>query len=478
MIKKYKATKDNTITNAYQENLVTRGTGSNMGRADILEVFSIYGQLSSSSGFSSEKSRILVQFDVETLTSDRNSGAVPSDASYYLKLYNARHAGTLPENFTLAVTAISSSWEEGLGLDMENYSDLTYDVRGSNWIKREGSTSWETDGGGGDYHSSPSYTASFNIGTEDLEVDVTTLVNEWVAGTKQNYGFGIFLTGSLEDSSRSYYTKKFFARSSHQFFDRPCLEARWDSSRRDDRSNFYSSSSLAPASDNLNTIYLYNYSRGRLANIPSVGTGLIYVDLYETLSGSPETLCLNTPATGGYVSTGIYSCSVCVNTTSSTLYDVWHDGSSNQFHTGTISIKSLSMNEVTDTGKYVFSVSNRQNDYYYDQTHRIRIYARNKNWSPSIYTTATNVPDSLIFPSASYQIYRVVDDRVIIPYDSGSTQSTRLSYDSSGSYFDLDATILEPNYTYGLRLSIYDTDTDSYEQQSFDYKFRVVKNVY
>lgn len=478
MIKKYKATKDNTITNAYEENLVTRGTGSNMGRADILEVFSIYGQLSSSTGLSREKSRILVQFDTDTLIADRNSGEVPSDASYYLKLYNARHASTLPENFTLAIAAVSASWEEGLGLDMENYSDLTYDVRGSNWIKREGSTSWTEAAGGGDYHDSPSYTASFDIGTEDLEVDVTTLVNQWVAGTKQNYGFGIFLTGSLEESNRSYYTKKFFARSSHQFFDRPCLEARWDSSRRDDRSNFYSSSSLAPAADNLNTIYLYNYSRGRLTNIPSIGTGPIYVDLYSTLGDTAETLCLNTPATGGYVSTGIYSCSVCISTTSSTLQDVWHDGSSNQFHTGTISVKSLSMSEITDTGKYVFSVSNRQNDYYYDQTHRIRIYARDKNWSPAIYTTATNLPESLVFASASYQIYRVVDDRVVIPYDSGSTQSTRLSYDASGSYFDLDASILEPNYTYGLRLSIYDTDTQSYEQQSFDYKFRVVKNVY
>ena len=43
-IKRYFANADNTITNAYEENLTTRGTGSNMGRADILEVFSLYGQ--------------------------------------------------------------------------------------------------------------------------------------------------------------------------------------------------------------------------------------------------------------------------------------------------------------------------------------------------------------------------------------------------------------------------------------------------
>ena len=43
------ASADNTITNAYGVNLTTRGTGSNMGSSNILEVFSIYGQQSSNS---------------------------------------------------------------------------------------------------------------------------------------------------------------------------------------------------------------------------------------------------------------------------------------------------------------------------------------------------------------------------------------------------------------------------------------------
>ena len=51
------ASKDNTITNAFKENLTTRGTGSNMGASDILEVFTIYGQASSASV---EKARFLI----------------------------------------------------------------------------------------------------------------------------------------------------------------------------------------------------------------------------------------------------------------------------------------------------------------------------------------------------------------------------------------------------------------------------------
>ena len=40
-IKRYTANADTTITNAYKANLQTRGTGSNMGLADSLEVFHI-----------------------------------------------------------------------------------------------------------------------------------------------------------------------------------------------------------------------------------------------------------------------------------------------------------------------------------------------------------------------------------------------------------------------------------------------------
>jgi len=49
------------------------------------------------------------------------------------------------------------------------------------------------------------------------------------------------------------------------------IEARWDSSKKDNRGNFYLSSSLVSAADNLNTLYLYNYVRGQLKNIPKLG---------------------------------------------------------------------------------------------------------------------------------------------------------------------------------------------------------------
>ena len=91
-ITRYTASADNTITNAFEANLLTRGSGSNMGFADSLEVFSIYGQDSGSNGQSSELSRILIQFPVASISADRTAGIIPASGSvsFYLKMFNAR----------------------------------------------------------------------------------------------------------------------------------------------------------------------------------------------------------------------------------------------------------------------------------------------------------------------------------------------------------------------------------------------------
>ena len=76
MLKRYTASIDTTITNAYQLNLRTRGTGANMGASDVLETFSIYGRQSASSSASpasQELSRILIKFPVDKISSDRTA---------------------------------------------------------------------------------------------------------------------------------------------------------------------------------------------------------------------------------------------------------------------------------------------------------------------------------------------------------------------------------------------------------------------
>lgn len=517
-IKRYFASKDNTITNAFKSNLTTRGTGSNMGQADILEIFSIYGQASSSSGLSSELSRVLIEFDTTDIAADRAAGDVPASGSvsFYLKMYNARHGQTLPKNYTMEVKAVTGStgtreWEEGFGLDMEGYTDSTVGGTGSNWVNRKAATAWTTQGGdyvNPDTDLSSSFTQVFDNGTEDLEVDVTTLVEQWLddtgngaLGRKNNYGLGVMLSSSHESESRSFYTKKFFARSSEFFFKRPVLEARWDSRDLDNRGNFIYSSSLATAEENLNKIYLYNYFRGQLRNIPGIGTGNIYVSFFSGSAddSAPSDSALelvvdgvhvtdaarNKVVTGSYYSTGIYTASVALTAAATpleTVYDVWFQGGDSiadattatvQFHTGAIKPETLDSYAIAPSDEYVTNITNLKQEYSRKETARFRVYTRQKNWSPTIYNVASAEIESYPVESGSYKVYRVVDELDVIPYGTGSDLHTAMSYDLSGNYFDLDMSMLEAGYMYGIRFTYFNNSNNDWVEQPEVFKFRV-----
>ena len=472
-IKQYTASADTTITNAFKANLTARGVSGNMGQSDVLEVFKIFGQASSGS---QELSRVLIKFPIESIVSDRTSNLIPASGSvkFFLNLYNAKHSTTVPKNYTLSILAASSSWDEGQGLDMEEYSDYGT----ANWIIRQsssggGTSSWST--AGGDSYATPAFSQSFINGTEDISVDVTTLVEQWLTGSKQNDGFLIRLTSSIEASSESYYTKRFFARGTEFFFKRPKIEARWDSVRRDNRGLFYASSSASDS--NINTIYLYNVVRGQLRNIPTVSTGNIYVRVYDDpISGSILTTSQN-PVTGGWVSTGVYSASFALETTASEVFDRWFNSAlTTCYHTGSITIDQYEAQDYDVTNNYVISLINGKPNYTTSERARFRFFIRNKDWNPTIYTVATSEVPTLTIESASYKIVRASDNTRAIDYGTGSTLHTMLSYDVSGNYFDLDMSVLEPDYKYQIYLSFFDSQTNSWKEQKQSFNFRVAEN--
>jgi len=643
-IKRYIATADNTITNAYQMDLSTRGTGSNMGAADTLEAFYIYGQSSqgtASASNSSEKSRILIQFDIDKLNQDRADGKIPASGSvaWYLNMYNAPHSFTLPKDFNMVVKVCSGSWQEGRGLDMENYTDQTYEGTGSNWLRKgapgDGNSTWLTEGG--DFAESilsPAYTVSFVDGTEDLSVDISNIVEDWMTGgvaasgviiadesgtvpddyngtefsltdaqgtsvtfkydtstaisagstiglngassnsdvadrvaeainnTSQlrmtsirndpgtanalvmqdiglagntvgglgliditsstgqhskvdfasgtgipNYGLGVFLSSSFETGSYSNYTKKFFARSSEYFLKRPNLEARWDSTNKDNAANLIQSSSLASATDNINNIFLYNYVKGKLQNIPAFKDGaganqdaeVIMVSLYSNSAGNVyDKLKLpvgggvlantHTNVTGGIVDTGIYTASFAISHSEGTagfsgsVYPVWHWNDTTIFSTGSsLELKTLDGYDHNPDPDYVTTIDNLKSSYSREEEARFRLFVRSKNWNPNNYTVVQGTQSPEVIEDAYFSLYRITDDYEVISYGTGSATSpqatssagsyTRLSYDLSGNYFDLDMSILQAGYEYGLKFAYY--SNGSYREQKEVFKFKV-----
>ena len=506
-IYRYTASADNTITDAFRSNLIGRGTGSNMGAADVLEAFYIVGQTSSSSGLSSEKSRILINFPFEAIESDRSASVIPENGkvSWFLRMYNARHASTLPKKYYMTVEPVSASWQEGSGLDMEQYSDKTYDlITGSNWLVSSLGNYWTNQGG--DYVADDSrYLSSqlFEDGTEDLNIDVTYAVERFLHGSGSGlarYGFGVKLSGSYETGSQTYYTKKFFARSSEYFYKRPVLEARWDSTTKDNAGNFYLSSALAPADDNVNTLYLYNYIRGQLKDLQGA-TEVTNVIMFSGSSDNSEPAGSaiklpkgpdvaadgNTKAIGGRVSTGIYSASVVFNSSSiTTLFPVWefnpgaHQGGLQQVHTGSaITVKTFNAANFNPNPKYVSRITN--SSYSQSEKARFRLFVRQRDWNPTIYTVASTEIENTIIEDAYYKIDRIVDGTEVVSYGTGSaiqpqaietaSSFTRLSYDSSGNYFDLHMKMLESGYAYVIKFVFYSNGT--YVEQPEVFKFRV-----
>ena len=105
-----------------------------------------------------------------------------------------------------------------------------------------------------------------------------------------------------------------------------------------------------------------------------------------------------------------------------------------------------------------------------------RLFVRDKDWCPSVYTKVTKEIPTQIIEDAFYKVVRVEDNLEVVPYGTGSAnlKYTKMSYDVSGSYFDLDMQLLEPGYMYELKLSYYVNGT--YQEQPESFRFRVEKN--
>jgi hypothetical protein len=96
-----------------------------------------------------------------------------------------------------------------------------------------------------------------------------------------------------------------------------------------------------------------------------------------------------------------------------------------------------------------------------------------KGWNPTIYTVATSGIQKHIIDNIYYRIYRVIDDFEVVPYGTGSTNHTRLSYDVSGSYFKFDMSLLEAGFEYGIKL-LFNLGGNFVEDENM-YKFKIIE---
>lgn len=403
-------------------------TGSNSGASEILELYSL-----TSSSDSVGKSRILLNFDISSLSASVADGTVPISSIFKLKLKHAPHAETVPYSFDLEVAPISQSWTEGRGLSM--YDEGLRDGGVVNWTKATTINNWTISGSS--YISASALTASqyFDTGLEDLNVDISNIVRSWISGTTQNNGLIIKYPFAYESLNQDLYVKKFFSRNVHATERLPSIIALWDDSIQDDRTNIKYNVS--------GSLFYYRKINGELTNLQNS----LFINILNSSSVVVQTL------TASRVRDGIYQASgVLVSPTSSTqIYrDVWFSGTT-QYFTGNFapSYETGSVNLGTD--EITLDIPNLQT-LTFGSSVLIRVFARNKDYRPALASYAARTPVPVLLKDAYYQISNSETEDVIVDFSTGSVKYSKLSYDKDGNYFILDTNSLRPEYIYKIKI--------------------------
>ena len=496
------ASKDTYITNKIIDgNKVV--DDANVGRAGTLDLFRLYSEtLFNGAGFQNELSRILVKFDyskVHKLTGtkiDLNS----SNFSAKLRLYDVRSGHAVPSNFNVVVFPLSQSFDEGVGRDVAAFSDIDvanfltasfsggtdvpWFASGANHVGFLGSDNIDIIGSGtlsgsGEASTDLFATQMFIKGTEDLNVDVTDVVSASIAGLVPHHGFRISFSGSEETDSKSRFVKRFASRHSSNPYIRPKIEVSFDDSLQDNRANFLF--------DVSGSLFLQNYVRSSAQEIvsgsnftPVTGLNCMKLKLEKgrysfitTASQHQNGTC--DEASNSFV-TGVYSASFIMPSNEKSLYsttdslsklisdekevtfkEYWYslDGTVG-YHTGSITVKSIARDTVdlhnSDPEIYALNLSH---EYDKDSEARIRLFAIDHAQDNNIPVKSPIKKKSSIFDKV---YYRAKDsDSGLMIFDFGENDnSTRVSTDGSGMFFDFHFDVLPFGRTYTFEYLVID----------------------
>jgi hypothetical protein len=280
----------------YKDTTIYEATDSkfqNTGKDEILEVTKFYDTLGGSNFIGN--SRILIQFDLDEISNLINANIIPTSSEFVLNLTSTEQTEVLTE-YSLEVYPISQSWSEGIG--KYNYTPINVD--GSSWINSVDGVNWQTshvdtsvtsswvltEGGGNWFTSSINdtvYNQTFKKYVNDLNVEVTEYVYDWLFGNRDNNGFIIKRPDTNESDNVKYGSSKFFSTETHTIYV-PTLEIRWDDSQ-------FITGSLQPVNSDNILLYAKNllkeYKEDSKARIRVVGRDRYPIKTFS--NKSPQT---------------------------------------------------------------------------------------------------------------------------------------------------------------------------------------------
>ena len=228
-------------------------------------------------------SRALAYFDIAHVQQLAQEGIMP-DTSKMKHVLHITNAGSLDftqlhtcetssindnrkiraTSFDLIFFLIPYAWDRGKGFDYTKnflnagyYSENPLDEDrlvsedGCNWFQRKNGLLWDEEGIYTNEFLSKEYDKyacgedsvvigrqHFDVGNENIEVDITDTVNKFIDGSLCNYGIGIAYSPLLETMNSQYENYLGLVTDKTPTFFAPYLETRYDDYVSDDRSNF------------------------------------------------------------------------------------------------------------------------------------------------------------------------------------------------------------------------------------------------
>ena len=501
MFRRLKATKDTYITNKIIKNDF-RATDANTGEAATLDLFKLYNENSiAGEDDPVELTRLLVKFDLDPLRA--LTGSVLDIASDTfrcdLKLFDVFGGQTLPSNFKLIVFPLSQSFDEGVGRDVIKFQDIdstnfltasvvndtvtSWFISGANALGQLGESAIDIIASGnlsdGEGVQNLFKEMTFDVGTEDLTVDVTTVVSATLANQIPDCGFRISFSGTQETDKTTRFVKRFASRQNSNTYKHPALHVRYNDAIQDHHESFFFNVS--------GSIFLNSFERGQPANLLS-GSGLIGISGSDCMSVMIKTASFEKEISGSQhnfgaslFATGVYSSSFAVNSFDTTAisgsntvsdfvrdsgsitFDVfWRtNDKSYTFKTGSLTIKTQQITAFdNETTRYVANIGNLKSAYRKGEKVRLRFFA----FDADEQVTAVKVPlyrASDILTRCYYRVRDAYSDEIIIPFDEDSDfNATLMSTDSKGMYFDLYTADFSLGRVYTLDVKIKRDNTE------------------
>lgn len=314
-----------------KNNTIQKDKEINTGRNPIAELY--YGGSLNHTDYS----RYLLYFDIVDLQNRYNNGEFGnlSNITHTLRMCNSSYFNTdlqgqklLDEkqrtsSFDLICFRITGqTWDEGTGYDyalpivppLQSDNNITFIEGASNWIYAETLDEWAEEGV---YSGSPSSitvaTQHFDKGNENIEMDLTSEVNDLITGGTTNFGYGVAFVQPIEEiiTKPAQYVG-FFTRHTQTYY-QPFLQTINNGFIKDDRKNFYK--------NKVNKLYLYSNVGSEPTNLDNNPSVTIYDNEGNVFSAITSAQTIQ-------ATTGIYYAEVFVPDTveDGVLYfDQWGD---------------------------------------------------------------------------------------------------------------------------------------------------------